>query len=608
MRRKKTTYLLLITLLLSLVLTAASSAAAKGPPDKPPKVDVWLTVLHNNDGESQLIDLGAGLEDFGGAARFKTLVDDLKWEATHGPRYAGQRGAKRGVVMVSSGDNFLAGPEFNASLEKGVPFYDTIAMDLIGYDAVAIGNHDFDFGPDVLADFIEGYEWTSPPYLSANLDYSGEPRLQALFDAGRIARSTVVKERGELIGIIGATTPALPFISSPRNVGVDPDVSGAIRAEVDKLEMMGVNKIILISHLQSIEEDLALAPTLDGVDVMVAGGGDEVLANPGDLLIPGHEGAIYGPYPMTATDIDGTVVPVVTTAGNYAYAGRLVVGFDKDGNVIDIGDNSGPVRVAGGDNPDAVMPDPWVQTLVVDPVVAYLEDLATNVIGTSQVDLDGIRGHVRTAETNEGDLIADALRWQAEQLAGDFGVAVPDVALQNGGGIRNDSIIPAGDITELDTYDMLPFPNFVTVLEDIPPDQFKEIMENAVSRVEFTDGRFAQLSGFTFVWDALGTPQVLDGDGNVVTPGTRVVEIELDDGTDIVQGGAVVLGAPDVTIATIDFLARGGDQYPYRGAPFTSVGVSYQQALMNYIVDGLGGVIAAGDYPEGGEGRITRLN
>jgi 5'-nucleotidase len=547
------------------------------------------------------------VEDFGGAARFKTLVDDLKWEATHGLRHPGQRGAKRGVVMVSSGDNFLAGPEFNASLEKGVPFYDTIAMDLIGYDAVAIGNHDFDFGPDVLADFIIGYERTSPPYVSANLDYSGEPRLQALFDEGRIARSVVVKERGDLIGIVGATTPALPFISSPRNVGVDPDVTAAIQAEVDELEMMGINKIILISHLQSIQEDLELAPTLDGVDVMVAGGGDEVLANEDDLLIPGDEGIVFGPYPIIATDIDGTEVPVVTTAGNYAYVGQLAVGFDKWGNVIDIGDNSGPVRVAGGDNPDAVEPDPMVQALVVDPVIAYLEDLATNVIGTSEVYLNGVREDVRTQETNEGDLIADSLFWQADQLAADFGVSAPDVALQNGGGIRNDSVIPAGDITELDTFDMVPFPNFVTVLEGIPPDQFKEIMENAVSRVEFVDGRFAQISGFTFVWDPTGTPQELDGDGNVVTPGTRVVTIELDDGTDIVQGGAVVAGAPDVTVATIDFLAKGGDQYPFRGAPFTSLGVTYQQALSDYIEVGLGGLISAGDYPEGGEGRITEL-
>jgi 5'-nucleotidase/UDP-sugar diphosphatase len=605
MKRKIAACTVLALVLLSVTVVVGPTPIAG---KKTGQADFWLTILHNNDGESQLIDLGAGLEDFGGAARFKAVVDNLKWEAAYGPPAEGQRGAKRGAVMVSSGDNFLAGPEFNASLEKGVPFYDTIAMDLIGYDAVAIGNHDFDFGPDVLADFVEGYEWTSPPYLSANLDYSGEPRLQSLFDAGRIARSTVVKERGELIGIIGATTPMLPFISSPRNVVVDPDVSGAIQAEVDKLEMMGINKIILISHLQSIEEDLVLATTLDGVDVMVAGGGDEVLANESDLLIPGDEGIVYGPYPMTATDIDGTEVPVVTTAGNYAYVGRLTVAFDKLGNVVDIGDNSGPVRVAGGEAPDAVMPDPQVQTLVVDPVVAALEDMATNVIGTSEVDLDGIRGNVRTMETNEGNLIADALKWQATELAGDYGVAVPDVALQNGGGIRNDSIIAAGDITELDTFDMVPFPNFLTVVENIPPDQFKEIMENAVSRVEFVDGRFAQISGFTLVWDALGTPQVLDADGNVVTPGTRVLTIELDDGTDIVQGGAVAPGAPNVTVATIDFLAKGGDQYPYRGAPFTTLGVTYQQALADYIEVGLGGVIAVADYPEGGEGRITRLN
>jgi len=227
------------------------------------------------------------------------------------------------------------------------------------------------------------------------------------------------------------------------------------------------------------------------------------------------------------------------------------------------------------------------------------------VIGSSEVDLDGRRSPgVRTMETNEGNLIADALRWQAAQAAGDFGAPVPDVALQNGGGIRNNTIIPAGDITLLDTFGMVPFPNFVTIVPDIPPTQFKEIMENAVSRVEFVDGRFAQISGFTMVYDPAGTAQVLDGDGNVVVPGTRVQEIELDDGTVIVTGGAVVSG-DSIDIATIDFLARGGDQYPYRGAPFTNIGFTYQQALANYITDGLGGTITAAQYPEGGEGRIT---
>jgi 5'-nucleotidase len=70
----------------------------------------------------------------------------------------------------------------------------------------------------------------------------------------------------------------------------------------------------------------------------------------------------------------------------------------------------------------------------------------------------------------------------------------------------------------------------------------------------------------------------------------------------------VVSGAPSVNVATIDFLARGGDQYPFRGKPFTTLGVTYFQAVLDYLIEDLGGTVTAADYPEGGEGRITRLN
>jgi 5'-nucleotidase/UDP-sugar diphosphatase len=616
MKRRLTLYVILVSVLLITMVAPASSLAA--PPD-PKKVDFWLTVLHNNDGESQVISAGPDLADFGGAARFKTVVDNLKWDALHGPWT--QRGAKRGVVMVSSGDNFLAGPEFNASLVHGVPFYDTIAMQLIGYDAVNLGNHDFDFGPDVLADFLAGYT-NPPPYISANLDFSSEPRLQAYVDAGVIVPSTIVKERGELVGIIGLETPNLPFISSPRNVVVSDDLVNIVQGQVDMLEGRGVDKIILAGHLQNILNDIDLASQLNGVDVIIAGGGDELLANPGDLLIPGDEAEVYGAYPQIADDADGDIVPVVTTSGEYRYVGKLVVGFDKKGEVVAIDETrSGPVRVATGNcngtTPcdDAVEPDPTMQALVVDPVEAHVAALAENVIGHSDVALDGLRNSVRSMETNEGNLIADALRWQAEQTAADFGAPQPDVALQNGGGIRNNTIIPAGDITELDTFDMVPFPNFVTVVHDIPRAQFKEILENAVACTQDADfdlnencgsGRFAQISGFSFTWTASGTGLILDLDGNVITPGTRIVDVTLDNGTPIVVGG-VVQDGPAINIATIDFLARSGDQYPYRGADFTPLGASYQQALANYIVNPLTGLITAADYPEGGEGRITEL-
>ncbi|MEE4299392.1 MAG: metallophosphoesterase, partial [Pseudomonadales bacterium] len=236
-----------------------------------------LVILHHNDGESQLIDAGSGLEDFGGIARFKTVVDNLRAEAALNGRP---------VLTVTSGDNFLAGPEFNASLENGAPYYDTIALDLIGYDAMCLGNHDFDFGPQVLSDFITGFtnNW---PFLSANIDFSGEPVLQSLVNANRIAPSTVVVKDGEQIGIIGATTPNLPFISSPGDVVVDADVAGAIQTQVALLQGQGVNKIIVISHLQSVQEDIDLIAEISGVDIVIAGGGDNLLANAGDLLVPG---------------------------------------------------------------------------------------------------------------------------------------------------------------------------------------------------------------------------------------------------------------------------------------------------------------------------------
>jgi 5'-nucleotidase len=579
-------------------------------------VDFWLTILHNNDGESEVIPAelfdGEDVIGFeGGVAYFAKVLSDARTDANVKPK---GDNTKRGSIFVSSGDNFLASPSFTASLADGV-FYDAVALDALRYDAIILGNHDFDFGPDVLAEFIsEGYANPGkPPYLSANLDFSGEPALQALADEGVIAASTVVRVKGEDIGIVGATTENLSFISSPRNVIVGA-VLPAAQAEIDALEAAGVDKIVFVSHLQDIDGDILLAEQLSGVDVMVAGGGDELLANPDDLLLPSDgPGDVFGPYPLTAISADGAEVPVVTTSGSYGYLGNLVVGFDADGNVIAVDDASGPRRVVSESiGADGVKPNGSLDARVVAPVTAFVADLAAQVIGISEVDLDGTRSSVRSVESNEGNLIADSQLWQAQQLAADFGVDAPQVALQNGGGIRNDSIIPAGEITELDTFDMVPFPNFVTVVPDIPREQFKEILENAVSRNVAGDipggtGRFAQVAGFTYVYDAAGTAQELDADGNVTVAGSRVQSVVLDDGTAIVSGGTVVPG-PTIDIAITDFLARGGDQYPFRGASFTAIGVSYQQALSNYIQGPLSGLISAGDYPEGGEGRITRIN
>lgn len=597
----------------AVVAAAVAATMAAAPAEAHPGTDrpaYTLTILHHNDGESQLIHAPDN-PDFGGIARFATLVQQLKREATTGKPPAGAAG-RRGVLLVSSGDNFLAGPEFNASLTKGVPFYDSLALKSLDYDAIAIGNHEFDFGPDVLADFIEGFGRNAPPFLSANLDVSDEPRLAALAADGTIVASTVVRERGEQIGIVGATTPALASISSPRNVKVLENVAELVQDEVDRLTARGVNKIILISHLQGLSEDRALIPLLRNVDVAIAGGGDELLAADDTPLVPGDEISLDPEtgqplrYPLYVTDAAGIDVPVVTTPGDYKYVGQLVVNFDRHGRVLSVGPDSGLVRVSGV-APDAVAPDRHLQRTVVDPVIAYTENLATTVLATSEVALEGRREPgVRTEETNLGNLMADALLFAGRQRAAEYGVAAPDVALQNGGGIRNNSLIPPGELTALTTFDIAPFGNFVAVVPEVLREQFKEILENAVSGIPAADGRFAQVAGFRFVYDPTRQAQQVDDHGTVLVPGERIRQVVLDDGTVIVQDGQVVPGAP-ISVATNDFSARGGDQYPFRGLPFTSVGLTYQQALADYLVVGLDGRVSAADYPEGGEGRIVRL-
>jgi len=388
-------------------------------------------------------------------------------------------------------------------------------------------------------------------------------------------------------------------------------VAQIVQDEIDRLTRQGINKIIFISHLQGLSEDRELLPLLRDVDVAIAGGGDELLAADDDLLVPGDSisvDPVTGEklrYPLYIPDATGRPIPVVTTAGDYKYIGRLVVNFDKQGRVISVDESSGPVRVSGV-APDAVQPDRTLLRQVVEPVVAYTEGLATTVLAQSEVPLDGSRPNIRQVETNLGNLMADALLAAGRQNAAAFGVTPPQVALQNGGGIRNNSVIPAGPITELTTFQIAAFANFVSVVPDVPREQFKEILENTVSRSPAEDGRFAHVAGFRFTYDTTFPAQVVDNDGTVLSPGSRVRSVVLDDGTVIVQDGEVVPG-PAISVATNDFSARGGDQYPFRGLPFTTIGLTYQQALARYLTQDLGGVISAADYPVGGEGRIIRL-
>ncbi len=571
---------LVVLTLLSGLWIAAPVASQEGDSESG---EFTLVILHNNDGESKLLeDPDSG---YPGAARFAAAMKQLQSQAD---------GA---VITLTSGDNFLASQELGVSLARGdAPLYDSVALSGL-YDAMALGNHDFDLGPEVTARFIEGF--TPPvPFLSANLDFSGEPVLSGLEEKGLLAASVVIETGGERIGVIGAVTPWLANISSPRNVEVSA-VLPAVAAETAKLTADGVDKIILVSHLQDVAEEVALVAELSGVDVVIAGGGDDLLANEGDTCMPDEEPA--GPYPLRVADASGSEVPVITAPGGYRCIGELTVVFDSDGAITSAQGRSVGVGLD-------VAADPTVQTAVIEPLTAAVSAIDAHVIGTSEVDLDGRRSIVRTTDTNVGSLLADALRIRASHLAAGFGVSPPAVAVTNGGGIRNDSVIPAGNFTTGMTWDIAPFHNHV-VVGDVPRETFRLLLEQAVSRVPGAGGQFAQVSGFTFEYDPSGAAQEVDRSADCAitgSPGERVRNVTLSDGTVIVRDGSVVSGDP-VTLATVDFLAKGGDCYPLAEVEITRLPVTYQQALADYVAQDLGGKITAAAYPTDGGGRITAL-
>ena len=238
-------------------------------------------MIHFNDGESHLLNAGAGLEDYGGIARFATIIKDIRKEIDADL-------SSTATLTVSSGDNFLAGPVFNVSIKKGVPYYDAVALDNIGIDVFAFGNHDFDFGPDVLAAFIESFNLRKSVFLSANLNVSKEPRLMKLQEAGKIAGAVIMEKGGQKFGLIGLTTPDLEIVSSPRNVIVKKNLAQIVQRAVDNLNRAGVNKIILVSHLQGIKNEIELIKQTHGIDVVIAGGGGELLVNEEQKEITGE--------------------------------------------------------------------------------------------------------------------------------------------------------------------------------------------------------------------------------------------------------------------------------------------------------------------------------
>lgn len=600
---------------------------------------VTLTLLHNNDGESKLLPQtlrsGATSYLYGGAAAFKAVAVREKQQA--------RSLANNSVIMVYAGDSFLASRTLICS-EPSDPkstatVWDAAAQKEIGYDAHILGNHEFDYGTPFLRRYINAFaEKGAPvaqPFLSGNLDYRNDPNLRDLVPTPRTLDSTAITpgkilgqsmiytdpKSGQRFGIVSAITPTLQTISSPLPTTVTtPDlgqVANLVQKQVNGLQKKGINKIILVSHLQNTANDKALLAQLTGVDVAVAGGGDELLASPDVALdrqvLPGATAPV-GNYPELVTDKSGTGVPLVTAPGDYAYLGRIDLEFTPQGRLIGWNkETSFPRRVVVQDGrsgllgiADAVLPNVDIYTDVQQALETGCLAAQNRPFANSAVVFNTSRGTatapgVRTAETNGGNLVADAFLSAYNSKRGEAGLPAasatnPVVAVTNGGGIRINTLPAtgsAGDITRGMTFDLLPFDNRITVVADLTSAQLKEIFERSCSTGPASaGGQFLQVSGLKVTCSSGATAQVVTNPsgertaGTVTVPGSRVRTITLDDGTPIVTNGVPVASAPVVDLVTNSFTAAGGDNYPTleSAARKTNLGISYEQALYDYLL------------------------
>lgn len=569
-----------------------------------------LQILHASDQE-------AGLPAIVDAVNFSAVLNALEDDFDN-------------TLKLSSGDLYIAGPFLNASIdiygEAGIG--DILINNALGFQAAAIGNHEWDLGPDLVNDLLrenpdiegpgigpEGYPGTAFPYLSTNLDFSGEPDLAELVvepgaapQPNSITDSVVIEVGGEPIGIVGATTPSLPSISSIGNIRVTPPdatdieaLAAEIQEAVDALTATGINKVILLAHMQQIAIEEELAELLSDVDVIMAGGSNTLLANPDDPLRPGDEAA--GPYPIALTSASDEPIYVINTDGNYKYVGQLVADFDENGIIVNIPeagvfatDDAGVDRVYGEDVDPAEVADPVVVE-VTDAIADLVQSKDGNVFGRTSVFLNGIRPDMRTQETNLGTLTAEANLFVGQQYD-----ETVTVSIKNGGSTRDSiglAIVPPGsttgelellppqgnpltdppkregDISQLDIENALRFNNDLSLVT-VTASELKGILEHAVSTVApgNTPGSFPQIGGMAFSFDATRQAIVFERDADqnaigVETEGARIRSLALKDEEgnilDVVVRDGEVVGDPerDIRVVTIGFLAGGGDGYPF---------------------------------------------
>lgn len=532
----------LFTGVAALAMTAGFAGAAHA--------DYTLNILHINDVHSRIESItkydntcdAKGEEEnkcFGGIARVKSMIDQRRDEL---------KAAGKNVLTIDAGDQFQGSLFYSTYKgEAAVEF-----MNGIGFDVMAVGNHEFDDGPATLSKFVDKAEF---PVISGNIDVSKEPLL-----AGKIKGYIIKEVAGEKIGLVSTLAEDTVETSSPGENVIFNSSEAYLKKAVEELTAQGVNKIIAVTH-EGLTKDMDLASKVSGIDMIVGGHSHSLLSNTDEKA--------EGKYPVLVKNPDGKDVPIVTAYAYTKYVGDIEVTFDDEGNVTSA--KGDPILLDA-----SVKPDEGFLKRVVE-LGAPIQDLKNKVIGSIAADIDGARETCRLMECEMGNLVSDAMLERVK----DQGI---DIAIQNGGGLR--ASIKSGEVTMGDVLTVLPFQNTVATFQLKGADVIAAL-ENGLSQVEEVAGRFPQVAGLKYSWD------------KTKPAGERVVSAE------VMKDGAWVALDKEATYGVVsnNYMRSGGDGYKI----FKTAGMNaydYGPNLENVVADYIAN---HPDYKAYTDGRITEV-
>ena len=468
------------------------------------------------------------------------------------------------TLLVDAGDYIQGDPTVSASQGKTA----IELMNSTGYDAATVGNHEFDYGYANLKTISAQANF---PILAANVQYNGA----TAFDSHTIFTAA----NGKKIGVFGLETPETATKAHPAKIqGVtfvgDQDMMKLAQTEVDTLKAAGCDYVICLGHLGIDAESTGNR----SIDVLNAVTGI-------DVFIDGHSHSTLDQI-KAATNGTGKVGNAYLTSTGTKLANVGVVDIAPDGTITT---SNVPLDTLTAENADTAA--------VIQRIQQQIDADYGAVFAQSEVQLNGEKAQVRTGETNLGDLITDAMLWQA----GTLGEKV-DAAVNNGGGIR--ASLSVGDLTKKDINTVLPFGNTLYLVK-LTGAQLLEALEASTCSLPESIGAFPQVSGIEYT---VNTGAKFSSTENY--PGSTYGKPNAVNRVTIQSvGGAAFDPAETYTIVTNDFLGAGGDTYyTFKSSPVGyDTGVPLDEVLMDYITAQCKGTITKAAYGQTA-GRIHMIS